>query len=87
VPCGLVMPAAWTAAALYFTVSHDGTTFQPLGDNFGSVYTFTPTAAYNYALDFGLFLPWRFVRIQSGTVALAVNQGAARALTLITRPM
>jgi hypothetical protein len=32
-------------------------------------------------------LPWRYIRLLSGTVATPVNQGADRVFTIITRPL
>lgn len=87
---GFFAPAAWTAAGLQIQASADGSTnWVPITDSTGSVsgsYA-SITALYAYALDPVAMLPWRYIRLLSGTIAVPVNQGAARAFTVITRPL
>lgn len=83
---GLIMPAAWTAAALTFQASIDGDNFYDLYDQAGNEFN-VPAAASRHiggldALAFGSF---NYLKIRSGTAATPVNQGAARAITLILR--
>ena len=87
---GFFAPAAWTAAALQFEASADGSTnWVPITDSAGSaVGSFSAlTALYAYALDPVAMLPWRYIRLLSGTVATPVNQAADRVFTIITRPL
>lgn len=82
---GIVMPTAWTAAVLTFQVSHDGSTYQNLYDEAGGEYTIAADAARNIAVPAGDFSGWSYLKIRSGTSAAAVNQAAARTLTLVAR--
>lgn len=87
---GIIMPAAWTAAALTVEVSADGTNFTGLayndaGGQCNSIATPAPGSAYAFSLA-GL-LPYRYVRLRSGTTAAPVNQAADRIITVITRPL
>lgn len=88
---GFIMPAAWTTAALNLEASTDGTTWVTAGlfDSAGGAVSSwaAPTAAAGYTVDIVNMLPWKFVRFRSGTAASAVNQGAARVFTVITRPV
>ena len=87
---GFFAPAAWTAAALQVEASADGSTnWVPITDSSGSVTgsLASITALYAYALDPVAMLPWRYIRILSGTVATPVNQAADRVFTVITRPL
>lgn len=88
---GFIAPAAWTTAALNLEVSLDGANWVtagvigPDGVAVGSWSAVTAGAAY--AVDVAGMLPWEYVRFRSGTAASAVNQGAARTFTVITRPL
>lgn len=77
---GVHMPAAWTAASLTFQVSNDGTTWRNLFDAEGTEVEVVATAGVAIILDTSSFLPWRHMRIRSGTSALPVNQGADRTI-------
>jgi hypothetical protein len=87
---GIQMPAGWTAAAITFQASADGTTY-------GDVYTAAGTevtipsvavAASRYiALDPSDFAGMAFLKLRSGTSAAAVAQGADRIITLIVRSL
>jgi hypothetical protein len=85
---GVIMPAAWTTASVTFAVSADGVTYHQLYYGAG-VYTINAAAGAAAALAFSVdpnaFIGWPFVKIQSGTVASAVNQAAARTFTVLTR--
>lgn len=93
VPVGLWTPAAWTAAAVTFLVSRDGgSTFADLFDAvLGEVTiqsSLIPTgAARRFALDPRLFVGVKRLKVRSGISGTAVNQAAARALYLVTRPV
>lgn len=84
---GVIMPATWTDAAISFQVSTaiDGT-YVSLYKEDG---TTEVTAAVKQAKTMSLntVVPYisqfRFVKVRSGTAALAVDQGATRTLTFI----
>jgi hypothetical protein len=86
--CGIQMPAAWTAASLTFAVSADGITYSPLYFDTGE-YTVAAgagaVASAGISLEPRAFAGWPYVKVRSGTAASAVNQGAARTLTVLTR--
>lgn len=86
---GFSMPAAWTAAALNIEVSSNNVDWAPLLDSTGAaVSSFaTPTVGAAYALDVVSMLAWRYVRFRSGTSSAPVNQGAARSIRYVTRPL
>lgn len=84
----LQMPAAWTAASLTFAVSADGTTYVPLYWD-GAEYTILAaggaTTSTGVSLEPAAFAGWAYVKVRSGTSGSAVNQGAARSITVLTR--
>jgi len=86
---GIIMPAAWTAAALNLEVSADGTRWCKPYDAYGSAVASlaTPVVDGAYAVDFSALLPWRWVRLRSGTSGSPVNQAAARTITMLQRGM
>jgi len=87
---GLIMPAAWTAAALTVEVSVDDSTWTGLAyDDLGTQCNViaSPVASSAYALNMVGLLPYRYVRLRSGTTATPVNQGAERIVTVVTRPL
>lgn len=82
----IVMPAAWTAAALSFAAAEtEGGTFLPLFDALGTEIALTVAASRRVVLPMGLIRAQRWLRLRSGTSAAAVNQGDARAVTLLLR--
>ena len=94
---GLVSDTAWTAAAISFDASV-GDIDGDLADDFAPLYNaagevsiasgLIPTAARRFfALNSGDFLGVRRVKVRSGLNGATVNQGAARALTLVVRPV
>jgi hypothetical protein len=87
---GFIAPAAWTAAAMQIEVSPDNSAWATVvNDQYGSATgTYSAiTAGAAYAVDAVGLLPYRYVRLRSGSAASPVNQGADRAFTLITRPL
>lgn len=80
---GLVTPAAWTAAPLSFDVSIDGAAY-------GSLRYPDGTEFYIPAVPAGAYVPLPTVpgltgvKLRSGLVGAAVNQGADRAFSLVT---
>lgn len=87
---GIIMPAAWTTAALTIEVSADNVTFVGLAyDDLGAQANVisSPVASSAYALNLTGLLPYKHARLRSGTTASPVNQGAERLITVITRPL
>ena len=87
--CAIDMPADWTAANLTFQAStaSDGT-FDNLYDQYGTEKTVTADEDRYIALDDPAFwLGVRYIKVRSGTAASAVNQGAERVITLVTKPV
>jgi hypothetical protein len=85
--CGIVMPAAWTAAPLTFQASpDDGATWYDLRDDAGNEITVTGAAAGLYlAVDPGNFAGITHLKVRSGPAALPVNQVAAAAILTVWR--
>jgi hypothetical protein len=89
----IVIPAAWTAAGITFQASPDGTTYYDLynvaSDGTATEVTIASAgvvANRSLVLDPSVFLGIRWLKIRSGTSAVAVNQGAARTILLVTVP-
>ena len=87
---GLETPGAWTAAAISFDVSADGTTYVPLYDTTGAEVnipsaSIATNAARGFALDPVSFVGWRYVKVRSGLNGATVNQGGARSVVLVFR--
>lgn len=82
----IVIPAAWTAAAISFQSSADGTTFADLYDVNGEVVLPVASVGASRAVivDPAAFLGIRYLKLRSGTGASPVNQAAQRDLTLVT---
>jgi hypothetical protein len=80
---GIQMPDTWTAAALTFQASYDGITYADVYD--GSVERNYTVAANRYLqLPISDWLGVRYVRLRSGTAGAPVQQGANRAIGLVT---
>lgn len=81
-------PTAWTAAAITFAVSIDNINFFPLYDQAGEVNISSAVVTFGVfiVIDPADMIGWRYLKVRSGTNAVPVNQGAARALTLVTVP-
>jgi hypothetical protein len=85
-PSRLVMPAAWTAAAISFDVSADGETYGPLYDQYGteaSIGAGVALAGREIVLDPALFLSVRWLKVRSGLSGAAVAQAALRAVKVV----
>ena len=83
--CGIVMPAAWTAANLTFQVSEDGVTYNNLYDQDGNEITATAAASRYIVMTPENFWGQHWIKVRSGTAGTPVNQGAARTVKLVTR--
>lgn len=88
-PVAILMPASWSAASLTFQASYDGTTYQdvyaPGSDGTQAEVTHATAASRHVTIDANAFAGARFFKVRSGTSAAAVNQGANRVLTVVTR--
>lgn len=85
----ILMPAAWTAAALTFQTSQDGATFQEAYDNAANEVTVQTAASRNIEIPWGATARFQGVvalNVRSGTVGTPVAQAAAATLTLVCRP-
>lgn len=82
---GLIMPAAWSAAAITFLGSPDNVTYSPIYDDLGERTIISADAAINRMILFELadWLGVKFVKVRSGTAAAPVVQAADRVLTLL----
>ena len=87
--CGIIMPAAWTAAGMTFqAAAATGGTFYNLYDAYGTEKALTVAAERYIPIDDPAFwLGVRYLKVRSGTAASAVNQAAARTITLVTKPI
>lgn len=86
----VVLPAAWTAAALTFQVTYDGTNYFDLSDYFDGEVTVSSTiavASKAISLRPSQFLRVAGVKVRSGTSGTPVNQAAARIITLVFSPL
>jgi len=82
---GIIMPAAWDAAAVTFLGSVDGSSFSPIYDAGVERSIASADAAVNRMILLPLsdWLGVKHLQLRSGTVALPVNQTAARTITLL----
>jgi len=83
----ILMPAAWTAAALTFKGSFDGTDYFDLYDEYGTEINFTVAASRYILISVPIkFLGLKKLKVRSGTSASAVNQGGDRTIGIIVIP-
>lgn len=83
---GIQMPATWTAAALTFLGSVDGSTYQSIYDSAGSEVSITAVQAHYVALpDTSVLAGLNYLKVRSGTVGSPVQQAADRTLVLLVR--
>ena len=83
--CGVVMPAAWTAANLTLQASHNGSDFADLYDQDGSEVEITVDIDMFVVLSPDSVWGFRHVKVRSGTTGTPVNQAAERTLVLVIR--
>jgi len=86
-PAALIMPSAWTAANITMQASQDGTNFYNVYESDGNEYTITAAALRFILLQVADMPSVRWLKFRSGTSGTPVNQGAARTLTLVVRPV
>lgn len=82
---GYVMPSSWTAADITLQGSVDGNNFFNLYDQFGNEVRHVSAASRFIALNPAELACVRHLKLRSGTSSSAVNQGAERIITLVTR--
>lgn len=80
----IIFPAAWTAADMTVLVSADGITFVSLYNMDGTEFTIKAAASKALIITPGMLGSFRYIQFRSGTLAVAVNQGADRVLTILT---
>lgn len=85
VAVGILMSAAWDAAALTFQGSVDGSAFSNIYDSSGNELTVQAALGRYIYLDPTVFVGLNQIKLRSGPSAAAVNQTADRALTIVTR--
>lgn len=82
----ILMPDAWTTAALTFQESYDGNTFRDVY-NSGSEVSLAVGANQSVNLDGATLLPAiKYLKVRSGTSGTPVTQGAERVITFICIP-
>jgi hypothetical protein len=81
----IIIPAGWTAADITALGSADGDTYYDLYDTDGNEVTVQADESRSIVLDPAEWTGLKFIKLRSGTTALAVNQGAARTLTVLYR--
>lgn len=84
---GILMPATWTAAAMTFQVSVDGTNFFDLYDSSGAEVSYTVVQGHYVFTTPANWAGIRFLKVRSGTGGAAVSQGGDRIVSLIVRPL
>ena len=85
---GIEMPADWTAAALTFQGSNTSGALLNVYSDGGTEYSKTVAASRAIYLEtVNPLLPWRYIAVRSGTSGTPVNQGGARTIKLICRPV
>jgi hypothetical protein len=89
-PVSLIMPSAWTAAALSFFISPDGINVGWMANANGKIFKISPAQAnYAYDLPSSSFDGAAFLAFISGDLSLGlsglVNQAADRVLVLNCR--
>jgi hypothetical protein len=87
---GIITPAAWTAAAITFQASVDGSSFFDVYDDALETTAVERTIASGnvgtsrfLALSLVDWTAVTYVKVRSGTTGTPVNQGAQRVLTLV----
>ena len=83
---GLILPAAWTTAAITFQGSADGSTYFDLYDDATerAIASASVVPSRFIALPIADWLMVRSLKLRSGSAATPVAQGAARSITLVT---
>lgn len=83
---GIVMPAGWTAAALTFQGSADGSAFANMYDNNGAEVTIQAAASRYIVVPPLSLVGLKSINVRSGTSGTPVTQGSAQTMTFVFRP-
>lgn len=85
---GVIMPSAWTAAALTFSMSDvTGGTAKSVRDSAGAEVSYTVAADQYIIVNQAHRDAFAgFLKLRSGTAGVPVAQGAARTIQLVLRP-
>ena len=81
---GIQLPT-FTSAALTFQGSFDGSTFVEVVDATNTAVTFTATTGSLYIKAPADLAGIPYLKVRSGTVGAAVNQGGARVISLVVK--
>jgi len=87
---GILMPGTWTTAVLTFQAGEPvaaSYTLANVYDQFGTEKTVQAAASRFIALDPSEWAAVRWLKVRSGTAGSAVNQGGARTVVLVARPL
>ena len=79
------MPAAWTAASITVQGSYDGVTYFNLFKDDGTELSATVAVNQQVIVAWPDLASVRYLKLRSGTAALAVAQGGARSINVITQ--
>lgn len=80
---GIVMPSAWTAAAITLQGSVDGTNYFDLHNDSGTEISITVAASRFVLITTRGWPAVPYVKIRSGTTSVPVVQAAERTVTLV----
>lgn len=85
--CGFITPSGWTTAAVSFAAATSlaGTYYPVLSASGAEITTGSVAASKWVALDPADFAGIRWLKIQSGTSAVPVNQSGGDIITLVLR--
>lgn len=78
--CGVILPSAFTGAAITFQVSDDNVTYQAAYNTSNNAMTMTVTQARTYMITPTDFAGVRYLKLVSGSA-----EGAERTIKLLTR--
>lgn len=83
----VIPDAAWDTQAMTFQVSNDGTNWFNLFQE-SVEYSLTGVVASNaYQLSLMAMLPWRYIKVRSGTSGVPANQVGDTVVTLVLSPI
>lgn len=86
IPLHILIPAAWTAAAITIETSLDGINWVPFiyDDANALVQISSPVAGNLYTLSFWGVYGLKKFRLRSGTSSSPINQSADRSITIVS---
>lgn len=83
---GIIMPAAWTAAAITLRASGNGVDFADVFSTGGTEVNYTVAASRYIPIEAGTLSGMQALILRSGTAGVPVNQGGERAIGVVVRP-